>query len=77
KGVFSYSQSLVMTKLSIGVIRDMQYDVFKKLIYMDNKFFQSHTLGEILTRFGSDVSTVQGAVLGSLTTFVRDSASVF
>ena len=77
KGVFSYSQSLVMTKLSIGVIRDMQYDVFKKLIYMDNKFFQTHTLGEILTRFGSDVATVQGAVLGSLTTFVRDSASVF
>lgn len=77
KGVFSYSQSLVMTKLSIGVIRDMQYDVFKKLIYMDNKFFQAHTLGEILTRFGSDVATVQGAVLGSLTTFVRDSASVF
>lgn len=77
KGVFSYSQSLVMTKLSIGVIRGMQFDVFKKLLSMDNKFYQKHTLGEILTRFGSDVATVQGAVLGSLTTFVRDSASVF
>ena len=77
KGVFSYSQSLVMTKLSIGVIRGMQFDVFKKLLAMDNKFYQKHTLGEILTRFGSDVATVQGAVLGSLTTFVRDSASVF
>lgn len=77
KGVFSYSQSLVMTKLSIGVIRGMQFDVFKKLLAMDNRFYQKHTLGEILTRFGSDVATVQGAVLGSLTTFVRDSASVF
>lgn len=77
KGAFSYSQALVMTKLSIGVIRGMQFDVFKKLLAMDNKFYQKHTLGEILTRFGSDVATVQGAVLGSLTTFVRDSASVF
>lgn len=77
KGIFSYSQSLVMTKLSIGVIRGMQFDVFKKLLTMDNKFYQKHTLGEILTRFGSDVATVQNAVLGSLTTFVRDSASVF
>lgn len=77
KGAFSYTQALVMTKLSIGVIRSMQFDVFKKLLTMDSKFYQKHTLGEILTRFGSDVATVQGAVLGSLTTFVRDSASVF
>ena len=76
KGVFSYSQSVVMTKLSIRVIADMQRDVFKRLIRMDNAFFHDHTTGEIITRFTSDVAMVKDAVLNSLTTFVKDTASV-
>lgn len=76
KGVFSYSQSVVMTKLSIRVIADMQRDIFKRLIRMDNAFFQNHSTGEIITRFTSDVAMVKDAVLNSLTTFVKDSASV-
>ena len=76
KGVFSYSQSLVMTKLSIRVIADMQRDVFKRLMRMDIAFYQGHSTGEILTRFTSDVAMVKDAVLNSLTTFVKDSASV-
>ncbi len=77
KGVFSYAQSIAMAKLSIRVIADMQYDIYRKLLFMDNAYFQKHTLGEILIRLSGDVATVQGAVLGSLTIFVRDSASVF
>ena len=76
KGVFSYSQSVVMTKLSVRVIADMQRDVFKRLIRMDNAFFLNHSTGEIITRFTSDVAMVKDAVLNSLTTFVKDSASV-
>ena len=76
KGVFTYTQVLVMTKLSIRVIADMQRDIFKRLIRMDNAFFQAHTTGEIITRFTSDVAMVKDAVLNSLTTFVKDTASV-
>ena len=76
KGAFSYSQSVVMTKLSIRVIADMQRDIFKRLVRMDNAFFEEHTTGEIITRFTSDVAMVKDAVLNSLTTFVKDSASV-
>ncbi len=76
KGVFTYTQVLVMTKLSIRVIADMQRDIFKRLIRMDNAFFQDHTTGEIITRFTSDVAMVKDAVLNSLTTFVKDTASV-
>lgn len=76
KGVFSYSQSVVMTKLSIRVIADMQRDIFKRLIRMDIAFYHDHTTGEIITRFTSDVAMVKDAVLNSLTTFVKDTASV-
>ena len=76
KGLFTYSQVLVMTKLSIRVIADMQRDIFKRLIRMDNSFFQDHTSGEIIMRFTSDVAMVKDAVLNSLTTFVKDTASV-
>ena len=76
KGIFSYSQVLVMTKLSIRVLADMQRDIFKRLIRMDNSFFHEHSSGEIIMRFTSDVAIVKDSVLNSLTTFVKDSASV-
>ncbi|MCQ2914558.1 MAG: ABC transporter ATP-binding protein/permease [Alphaproteobacteria bacterium] len=76
KGAFGYSQDLVMTKLSIKIVADMQKDVFRHLIYMDNAFYNKHTTGELLQRFGSDVSHIKDATLDSLTTFVKDSASV-
>ena len=76
KGVFTYSQVVVMTKLSVQVIADMQRDIFKRLIRMDDAFFHEHSTGEIITRFTSDVAIVKEAVLNSLTTFVKDSASV-
>ena len=76
KGIFTYSQVVVMTKLSIRVIADMQRDIFKRLIRMDNAFFHEHSTGEIITRFTSDVAIVKDAVLNSLTTFVKDTASV-
>ncbi|MBR4127450.1 MAG: ABC transporter ATP-binding protein [Alphaproteobacteria bacterium] len=76
KGVFTYSQVVVMTKLSVQVIADMQRDIFKRLIRMDDAFFHEHSTGEIITRFTSDVAIVKEAVLNSPTTFVKDSASV-
>lgn len=77
KGFFGYSQAVAMAKLAVRVLAEMQYDVYRKLLFMDSAFFQKHTLGELLTRLSADVSTVQTAVLNSLTIFVRDSAAVF
>lgn len=38
KGVTNYVQSLVMTKMSIRILTDMQMDVFKRVVRMDNAF---------------------------------------
>lgn len=76
KGVTNYVQSLVMTKMSIRILTDMQMDVFKRVVRMDNAFFAKRTTGDILSHFTADVTIIKDAVLNSLTTLVKDSASV-
>ncbi len=77
KGVTNYIQSIVMTKMSIRILTDMQMDVFKRVVRMDNAFFAQRTTGDILSHFTADVGIIKDAVLNSLTTLVKDSASVF
>ena len=40
-----FVQSLVMTKMSIRILTDMQMDVFKRVVRMDNAFFAKRTTG--------------------------------
>ena len=77
KGITTYAQSMVMTKMSIYILTDMQMDVFKRVVRMDNAFFAQRTTGDILSHFTADVSIIKDAVLNSLTTLVKDTASVF
>lgn len=76
KGIFTYSQTLVMTKISIRVLTDMQMTIFRKMVRMDNAFFHERSTGEIVAHFTSDVAMIKDAVLNSLTTLVKDSATV-
>lgn len=77
KGLATYGQSLVMTKMSIRILTDMQMDVFRRVVHMDNAFFAQRSTGDILSHFTADVGIIKDAVLNSLTTLVKDSASVF
>lgn len=77
KGAAGYAQSMVMTKMSIRILTDMQMDVFRRVVRMDNAFFAQRTTGDILSHFTADVGIIKDAVLNSLTTLVKDSASVF
>ncbi|MGN0904843.1 MAG: ABC transporter ATP-binding protein [Alphaproteobacteria bacterium] len=77
KGLATYGQSLTMTKISIRIITDMQMDVFKRIIRMDNAFFHNRSTGDVISHFTVDVAMIKDAVLNSLTTLVKDSATVF
>lgn len=76
KGIATYGQSLVMVKISIKVITDMQLDVFRRIIRMDNAFFHNRSTGDIISHFTTDVTIIKDAILNSLTTLVKDSATV-
>ncbi|MGL4335878.1 MAG: ABC transporter ATP-binding protein [Turicibacter sp.] len=59
---FSYIQQYIMAGVSQKAVYDLRQDVDVKLAKLPLKFYDSHTHGELLSRFTNDVDTI-GATL--------------
>lgn len=75
--IFGYLTQYIMAGLSQKVVFDMRRDVDEKLARLPLKFLDSHTHGELLSRFTNDIDTISSAmqqvitqVLNSLLTIV-------
>jgi len=61
--VFSiYYQSYLMTKIAMLISIDLKTDIYKKLLYLPQKFYSKWKLGDILTRLGSDAEKVRESI---------------
>lgn len=61
--VFSiYYQSYLMTKIAMLISIDLKTDIYKKLLYLPQKFYSKWKLGDILTRLGSDADKVRESI---------------
>ena len=76
KGLAGYLQVLIMTKVGLNVIADMQNDAFKHIIRMDDAYFKKETTGDLISHFTADVLLIKDAMLNGLTTLVKDSSEV-
>ncbi len=56
--------SRISLKISIRISNDIQADIFDKIINVRWLDLSRYTAGELLNRFGSDVSTVAGSAIG-------------
>lgn len=76
KGFASYMQSICMAKLGLTMVKNMQNDLFRKLVYQDVAFLASNNSSGVLMHFMSDMFAIKDAVLNGFTTFVKDSFTV-
>ncbi len=61
--IFSmYYQSYLMTKIAMLISIDLKTDIYKKLLYLPQKFYSKWKLGDILTRLGSDAEKVRESI---------------
>jgi ATP-binding cassette, subfamily B, bacterial MsbA len=61
--IFSmYYQSYLMTKIAMLISIDLKTDIYKKLLYLPQKFYAKWKLGDILTRLGSDAEKVRESI---------------
>ena len=76
KGICDFGQYYLMAFVGQSIIRDLRYEMFRKIEEMSVGFFVKHSTGELLSRMNNDVSLVQGALTSAITGVVRDTLTV-
>jgi len=76
KGIANYIQTILMSKVGLGVVVDCQNRLFSHLARMDVSFFQSQPVGSLISRFTVDIHAMRGAVSNSITSLGRDTLSL-
>ena len=62
-----YFQSRIMIKVTQTTIRDLREDLFSHLQTLGVRYYDTHTNGEVMSRFTNDVDTLNEALNNSLT----------
>jgi len=74
--VAAYAQNRIMVSLSQKTIREIREDLFNHLQNLPIPYFDSHTNGELMSRFTNDVDTLNDAMQNSLTTFFSSAVTL-
>lgn len=67
--IAAYAQSRIMVGISQKTIKDIREELFNYLQGLPISYFDTHTHGELMSRFTNDVDTLNDAMQNSLTTF--------
>lgn len=73
---FNYLQQFIMAGITQKVVYDLRRDIDEKLARLPLKFFDSHTHGELLSRFTNDVDNISGTLQQSITQVITSVTTV-
>lgn len=74
--MFTFIQGWLMTGVSQKVCRKMRSDISQKINRLPMKYFESRTVGEVLSRITNDVDTLGQSLNQSLTQLVTSTVTV-
>ena len=77
KGLSTYAEAKIMANVGQSILADMQNRLFSHLILQDLAFFQSNSIGSLVSRFTTDIVMMRRVVSTGLTSLGKDSLSVF
>ena len=69
-----YGEALLLSKVGLQVITDMQNRLFRHLMRLDVHYFHQMQTGRILSRLTNDVTTMRFVVSNALTSLCKDAA---
>ena len=64
--IFSYIYNILMSKVAQGVLRDIRNDMFSKMEYLPIKYFDTHTHGDVMSRYTNDADTLRQMITQSI-----------
>jgi subfamily B ATP-binding cassette protein MsbA len=72
KSFAGYGEAVLLSKVGLQVIADMQNRLFRHLLRLDVSFFHEMQTGRILSRLTNDVSAMRFAVSNAMTGLCKD-----
>ena len=72
----SYLYNYQMMKITNSVLNNLRRDLFNKIQDLPIKYFDTHTHGEIMSRFTNDVETFRQAISNGFVQFISSTVSV-
>lgn len=74
--VASFIYSQLMVKVSNGMLNAVRNDLFNKMQDLPIRYFDTHTHGELMSRFTSDVDTLREAITMGVTQLLSSALTV-
>ncbi len=72
----SYIYGRLMLNISNGTLNSIRRDLFNKMQDLPIKYFDTHTHGELMSRFTNDVDTLREAITMGVTQFMSSAITV-
>ncbi len=72
KGIATYVQAVLMAKVGLSIVADLQRDLFRRVMRNDLAFFTETAPGTLVSRFIHDVSLMRNAVSTTVVGIGRD-----
>jgi subfamily B ATP-binding cassette protein MsbA len=76
KGIGDYGEAVLLSRVGLRVIADMQNRLFAKLMDLDVAYFHANQTGKLMSRLTNDVAAMRFAVSNALTGAGKDASSV-
>jgi ABC-type multidrug transport system fused ATPase/permease subunit len=76
RAVAGFIQRLIIVRIGLRVVNDMQKDLLAHLLSLDTAFFQHHSPGALIERVRGDAQTLQGIAANALMSVGRDAVSL-
>ncbi|MGB8274427.1 MAG: lipid A export permease/ATP-binding protein MsbA [Alphaproteobacteria bacterium] len=76
KGTADYGQAVLISKVGLKIIADIQAEMFAHLMRADLAFFHGSSTGALISRFTNDVNLLRSAVSNSMLGIVKDALTV-
>jgi subfamily B ATP-binding cassette protein MsbA len=77
KGFSAYGESIFMNFIGQRIIANLQRDLFECLLKSDLAFFHHTSTGTLISRCTNDVNLMRNVVSNTITSFGKDSFTVF
>lgn len=74
--IFSFAQGLIMTDISQKLTYRLRKEISEKINRMPMKYFESKTVGEVLSRITNDVDTLGQSLNQSITTLITSVTTI-
>jgi ATP-binding cassette, subfamily B, bacterial MsbA len=74
--LFRYAERMVASRLRVDVTKNLRMDIFRKVTSLHISFFNDQRKGDLISRFTNDVSEVEGSIVNSLKSVLKEPITI-